>query len=334
MLRVTCCYFFLFFISTHLNAQNKTISGYTIHDFVDRGDSIKFYWYNPNQQNDLFVFLQGSSESPLSQAFYWFSDDKECCYSAILPKKVVKKIAEKYAVVFVSKPYIPTKINIDHFQFPKAHLERDYIDYQVSQTDRVIHHIFDKKLIEKSKKVLILGHSEGSDVSARVGSTNPHVTHLGMLSGDFYTPMFFDVIMAIRRKIQRKELTAQIGQIQIDSILQVMEKVVVNPKAKDKFWLGESYLWHENVMRGNLQYLLSTEKPIYVVTGTKDDNTVIESADILRMEFIKHQKTNLFFEPCYNCDHGLTEYDENDAPVKDHYYDYIFKFIRYTEQEH
>ena len=92
------------------------------------------------------------------------------------------RIPLNLAFVLISKKGIPSIVNSESFKASRTYYENESLDYRVWQGNTVINHIL-KKQIKQPKKVIVIGHSEGSDVVAKLGTINKKITHIGFWSG-------------------------------------------------------------------------------------------------------------------------------------------------------
>src|SRR5262245_37097695 len=85
------------------------------------------------------------------------------------------------------------------------------------------------------KRVLVVGHSEGGIVAARVAAEVPAVTHVAPLSCAGVSQLFSLAELARRRA------PAGRGDAAVQSVYDEWAKILAKPESIDDFWLGHPY---------------------------------------------------------------------------------------------
>ena len=217
-----------------------------------------------------------------------------------------------YRFVVVSKPSIPIiadSSNVDERKlyinnegvFPKGYLQTHYLSHYTNTLDKVINHVI-KNSEKDYKKVILFGHSQGARVVAKAANINKAVTHLVYLSGN--------PLGRIDESIRRKREAVLCGQLseqeahdEIQAIYEQWKAINKNKYSLEVTGKGDSnYTWF-SFLENTIDDLLNLTIPIFVGYGTKD--VTARYCDLLPLDFIKHQKTNLTHRPYLGYDHSF-----------------------------
>jgi hypothetical protein len=217
------------------------------------------------------------------------------------------------------------------FSVPKSYFENQTLEYRSNQADLVLKDLL-KKQGKPFDRIIVLGHSEGSDVVAKLGTINEKITHFGYWSGGGNT-QFMDFVTFIRKDVDKGDLTEEQAKAKIDSLFSSLRDIMANPDATDKFWEGDdnSYKRWSHFSEPPVDNLLQIEKPIYVAIGTKDQAVALESAYLIPIEFIRHRKDNLTFKVYPDLDHGFGKELEN-GEYEDHWNEVFEDFLSWVNK--
>jgi esterase/lipase len=320
---------FLFFLSvpTFLLAQTPQKQGLREYLIPDKGDTIRFYIYNPDSiaKSKLFLYLQGSGNLPMVNG----DDAEACCYNNY-PKKLMKAFPADYAFVYIQKVGLPYYTrNLKAYEPGNAFVKRNNVLDRAYVADKVVNYVL-KKIYPDAKTVAVLGHSEGSDVAAKLAAINKKVSHLCFASGNA-TPEFFNSILLLRRQMLQGELSAVEAQNKLEALYSGLDSVYKSPNSTDKYFNGDTYKWNYAINQPPIDNLLQLKIPIYLTIGSHDDKVPIEASDFIKAEFIRHQKTNLTYKVYTNSDHNYTEVSADNKKI-DHWNELFFDFLKFIEQ--
>lgn len=337
--------FLLSFFCANLFAQNKTfLNKYQHFQIVKNKDTINFHIYCKNglQNKDRFLlFIQGSGPEPLYQIIEKTdtintenSKKPKIEHSSIIYSSVpfeLKKIPAEYPLVVISKKAIPFEIRGTDTVISKLYYENETLNYRVWQANEVINYIT-KKLIKKPKKIIALGHSEGSDVVAKLGTVNKKITHIGFWSGGGNT-QFYDFAIFDRKDAISGKITDEQSKKNIDSLLNQMKDIFNNPNNLEKQWFGCSYKRWTGFSEPAIENLLKINIPIYVAHGVKDTAVPVESNLLIPIEFIRHKKNNLTYKLYSELDHSFTIPSKSEEENSVSKWNEVFEeFIKWCEK--
>lgn len=294
--------------------------------FVNK-DTINYHLYSKGTiegKNKILIFFHGSGPTPLfSEAIH--IDTLSIIENGETKKKIQKskimgssvpfdldKIPDEYLFVLISKKGVPF-ININEtFKPNKIFYENEGLDYRVWQGNKVINELT-KNGIKKPDKLVIIGHSEGSDVVAKLGHQNKKITHVGFWAGGANT-QYYDFALFIQKEVQNGKITQTQASKSLDSLFIEIKNIENDPTNTNKQWQGNSYRRWSKFAEPSLDNLLKINKPIFVAVGGKDEAVPIESSLLIPIEFIRHKKNNLTFKiyPEFNHSFAIAPKNEND----------------------
>ena len=123
------------------------------------------------------------------------------------------------------------------------------------------------------RRCLLVGHSEGAIVAARVAAQNPFVTHVASLAGAGPTQLY-DLLESARAQPDPDQAVAQ--------LLAKVAGIENDPDNPDKFFLGHPYRrWSSFWNSSTLEELLHSKARIFIAQGTADQNVSVTGFDML-----------------------------------------------------
>jgi len=160
-------------------------------------------------------------------------------------------------------------------------------------------------------RTLVVGHSEGSLVAARVAAELPGITHVASLAGGGPTQLF--------------DLAASLGQPRPDDqpgdaakrmqkVYDEWTKVQADPDSISRYWLGHPYRrWSSFLKHSVTAELMRTKAQIYLAHGTLDANVPVAAYDVLVAELRAHGRT-VTAERLEGADHSFRTKDAPQGP--------------------
>jgi predicted esterase len=318
--------------------QHKTI-------FI-KSDTIHYHIYSKGkieEKKNILIYFHGSGGSPLFMQIIKL-DTIKVVENGITKNKVEKSISlntsvpfdldripNDYVLVLISKKGVPFSIDKESYKPSQTFFKNESLDYRVWQGDKVINDLTNK-FIKKPKKVVMIGHSEGSDVVAKLGYTNKKITHIGYWAGGANT-QFYDFALFIQKEVQSGIITQTEANKSLDSLFADIKNIENNSNNSEKQWLGNPYRRWAKFAEPPIDNLLKIEKPLFVAVAGKDESVPIESSLLIPIEFIRHKKDNLTFKiyPDYN--HSFAKPPKSEKEEWSYEFMNVFEdFMKWVEQ--
>lgn len=299
--------------------QHKTI--------ITKSDTIYYHLYskgNIEEKSKLLLFFHGSGGNPLFLQTIKL-DTIPVVENGISKNKIQKsiylntsvpfnldRIPNDYVFVLISKKGVPFSDDRDTYQTNQIFYKNESLDYRVWQGEEVIRDLT-KKWVKKPSKIVIIGHSEGADVVAKLGQKNKEVTHIGYWAGGANT-QYYDFALMIQKDVQRGNLTQAEATASLERLFTDIKNIENDPLSVEKQWLGNTYRRWAHFTEPSLDNLLKINQPIFVAVAGKDESVPIESSLLIPIEFIRHKKENLTFKiyPDYNHSFAKPPKSENE----------------------
>lgn len=280
----------------HFKLQDRKLGIFEIHVTA-----------NPkNEKKPLLIYIDGSGNYPL---FYQTKSGSTSTTIAL----DIKKYANAYTIVFISKPGIPFKDKISYTEsgrsfYPENDTYREMysLDWRAGAASAAIDFLWKKTPVER-KRIVVMGYSEGAQVAPKVAVMNKKVTHVVCFVGNSQNQLY-DFLIEARLKVERNELKADEGQYIVDSLYRAYEKIYASPNSTNKKWYDETYLkWSSFTKVSPLENMLKLSIPILYVAGGRDNNQNIINMDYAKLEFLRQGKKNLDYKVYPNCNHYFQE---------------------------
>lgn len=280
-----------------------------------KSDTINYHIYSKGKiegKSKILIFFQGSGGNPLFMQSIK-TDTLKVVENGEPKNKIQKSIAlyssvpfdldrisDDYVFVLISKKGVPFSADKDSYKPSQIFYNNESLNYRVWQGDEVIKDLI-KKFIKTPKKVVIIGHSEGSDVVAKLGYKNKKITHIGYWAGGANT-QYYDFALFIQKDVQSGKITQIEANKSLDTLFTDIKNIEDDPNNSKKQWLGNSYRRWSQFTEPSIDNLLKIDKPLFVAVAGKDESVPVESSLLIPIEFIRHKKDNLTFKiyPDYN----------------------------------
>lgn len=259
-----------------------------------------------DSRKPLILFLEGSGNFPL---YYRYKDGRFGTGTTLN----FRQYSSEYHIALISKPGIPfldsirtTESGRRYYPTNSDFTEKYSLDWRAKSASLAIDHLI-KELAIDTSKIIVIGHSEGSQVAPAVAVENPKVTHVISMMGNSLNHLY-DFIINERMRVERGEIAATEAQTTVDSLFAEYEKIYTNPKSTTDYWYGETYYkWSSFTLISPLENMLKLDIPILYIAGGKDQNQTIINMDYARLEFLRKGKTNLTYKVYPNYDHFFQE---------------------------
>lgn len=294
------------------------IEEYQHKKIITELDTINYQIYSNGDlkdKNKILIYFQGSGGDPLFMQTIKI-DTLEVLENGMTKDKVeesivlcsfvpfdLDRIPNDYIFVIISKKGVPFSPYRETYKPNQAYFENESLNYRVWQGDEVINDLT-KYYIKNPNKVVILGHSEGADVVAKLGHTNKKITHVGFWAGGANT-QYYDFALFIQKDVQSGIITQMEAVKSLESLFDDIKNIESDPSSTEKQWLGNSYRRWAHFSEPSIDNLLKINNPLFVAVAGKDEAVPIESSLLIPIEFIRHKKTNLTFKIYPDYDHSF-----------------------------
>ena len=254
----------------------------------------------------LLVYLDGSGNFPL------YYKTKSGRTNSSVPLNI-PQYAKDYYVVVISKPGIPFQDSVRYSSSGRRYYpENDTftqlysLDWRAETASATIDYLI-KKLPIDTRKVIVMGYSEGAQVAPRVAVLNKKVTHVVCMVGNALNQLY-DFMLAARLQAEQQQISPAESQRIVDSLYTEYAKLYQSPKAVNQTWYGSTYLkWSSFSRTTPLENMLKLSIPILYIAGGRDNNQTILSMDYAKLEFLRQGKTNLTYRVYPDCNHYFQE---------------------------
>ncbi|GER60019.1 hypothetical protein ULMA_21270 [Patiriisocius marinus] len=333
----------LIFINESFSQKKYFENKFEHYSIIKNKDTINFHTYSNGEvasKKGVLLYIQGSGNDP----FYKIIRQVDTISNPKKGKPEIKKYLEvhktipfdlanfpkDYLLVTISKKDIPFEIFGNDFIAPNSFYINDTLDYRVWQASEVVNYLSDN-LLKKPTKIIAFGHSEGTEVVAKLGTINDRVSNIGYFAGGG-NAQYYDFILDVRKYVQRGEMTEEESIIEIEKIFTEVKDIYKHPKSLTKKWLGHPYRKWSSSVEPSIDNLLKITVPIYVAHGAKDTAVPIESAYLIPIEFIRKGKNNLTFKVYPNLDHSFSIMPESKNEIYEEKWDVVLKdFLEWCE---
>jgi pimeloyl-ACP methyl ester carboxylesterase len=288
--------------------------------FILENDSLGKIQINVNKtaidkKKPLLIFLEGSGNFPL------FYKSKNGRYGTGITLDYTKHSSD-YHIAIISKPGIPFVDTLSYSESGRAYypINSTYNKYYSlkwrAQSASITIDYLMRKLQIDSTQVVIIGHSEGSQVAPAVAVDNSKVTHVVSIMGNCLNQLY-DFIIQERINVEKGITTSKESQQIIDSLYYEYDKIYSSPNSIDSTWYGETYYkWSSFTLKTPIEYMLELDIPILYIGGGADQNQNIINMDFAKLEFMRKGKKNLTYKVFPDYDHFFQEHVKENGNLK------------------
>lgn len=320
----------LFLFQWSFSQNTPSYEHFKHSSILTKKDTINYYAYSPGEINNttgILLFIHGSGAFPM---FNVTKENQSTSLVSTIPLDL-DMLPKNYAFVVVSKKCVPFVMINHEYQPSKCFYENESLDYRVWQYDHVLNDMIKK--IKNPRNIITIGHSEGSDVVAKLGTINKKITHIGFWSGSGNS-QYNDFALIIRKEVNERKIDEGLASKKLDSLYEQLNDIEKHPNDIHKFWMNNTYKrWHE-FSEPAVENLLKISVPIFVAIGTKDEAVPVESSLIIKSEFIRKHKKNLTFKIYPNYDHGFETVPQNaNEESQDKWMDVFNEFMNWVEKK-
>jgi pimeloyl-ACP methyl ester carboxylesterase len=260
---------------------------YTTKDVLDR--TITFYVSVEPSENKkvrlpIVLFIQGSGCQPIFPR-------KGDGLSAGLPGLLLEQangvvrvlVVEKPGVNLLDQPKRPGSAEEASEEFLTEHTLPRWTEANVAalRTTWTLPNV-------EPNLTLVMGHSEGGLVAARISTKLPQVTHVASLACGGPTQLFS---LAELRALPRPDDVPGDAPKRRQAVYDEWARIQADPTSITRFWMGHPYRrWATFLPYSLTTELLRTKAKIYLAHGTNDKATPVTAFDVVRAELAVHKR--------------------------------------------
>ncbi len=238
----------------------------------------------------ILLYIQGSLPVPL--LIQYDNNGKPGVYHVFVFNPDM--FSDDYHLAIIAKPYVPLISRKDALtpqftvkdssgKYPRRFTDRNYLDYYVQRDIAVLKFLQTQSWVS-DKKLVIIGHSEGSTVAAKIASEFPKVTSL-IYSGGNPFGLIVSLIEARRAyETQQNHLAEQAFEYWKD---------IVKDSTGTDASQGDPYRTTFGFSIPPIEYLEKLKIPVLISYGSKDVSCPFD--DYFRVKMIRDHRENFTF---------------------------------------
>lgn len=340
MTKTTLLLLFLFPLIVFAQDLGK-IKGINARHFQlkSKKDSIDFLLINDEigKKKPVLLFCQGSHPFPLIVSY----DDGYKFFPALYAVNY-DQLARDFHLIIISMPKTPVDVNsksLNHSNmvvrdtaiqnsWTKAFLDANYSENYVNRAKEVITYLAKQKWVD-SKRISILGHSQGAKIAVGAAVGNRNVFKVGFFSGNPYGRLDQTFRVLRNSALTGKRPQADV-QSEIDRYYKVWEDVVNHPNDRIEKYDFSNRNWI-SFEKSIMPSLLKLDVPLYVAYGTEDPVAIM--CDMIPIEFTTAKKTNLTMKAYVGLEHNFIEVGQDRVIHDDkiHWQEVIDEFAKWLK---
>jgi predicted esterase len=240
-------------------------------------DSITCYLSVPegDAKLPLIIFIQGSGRHSL------FTKDTVLSYGVRGLRSIAKG---KARILLIEKPGVEFLEEDKSGQDPSNNEkfnQKFSLQSWSKEIEDVIKYIVKNESVD-TKKIMIMGHSEGGLVAAKVASDlGSLITHVTILAGEGPSQLY-SLYSFARSGEFFDDQSRKTASGRIDSLMSTWTDILKYPLATDRLFFGYTYLrWSSFLSTSVLEQLEKFKGKVFITQGTADKNVSPESAIFL-----------------------------------------------------
>jgi pimeloyl-ACP methyl ester carboxylesterase len=288
------------------NPDNLPFDRYVITDALGR--QITFYLSMTDRQPmplPLVVFIQGSGcHSLFRRSGDRVSGGYQNVLGMVAQGRARVLAVEKPGVKYLDAPRRPGTAEDATDEFLREHTLSRWVQAisAAIRTARGLQGV-------DATRILVMGHSEGAIVAARVAARDAGITHVASLSGGGPTQLF-DLVEVARAPRRPEESTAEREQ-RANQVLDEWARILADPESTTRSYQGHPYRrWSSFMQTSVLDALTHTDARVYLAHGTLDRTVPVAGVDVLRAELAARGR-DVTAERIEGADHSLCKPGES-----------------------
>lgn len=162
-------------------------------------------------------------------------------------------------------------------------------------------------------RTLVLGHSEGGIVAARVAAEEPRVTHVASLAGGGPTQLFSLAELARRGRLGDP---AKDAETRVRQVYEGWAQIRADPDSVTRFLWGHPHRrWSSFLKSSVTEELLRSQARVYLAQGTEDASSPLAAFDVLYAELLTRGR-DVTGERIEGADHGFRPKGASGPPAE------------------
>ena len=296
----------LWLIAAPLTAQSQPgvddFDHHTVHDGLH--GKIEWHLDNANAEaaGPLVVWLPGSGAMPYFQTY---SDGSR---GFAVPTELLAYRGEGHFLL-IDKPGIPFSAELEFDEERQRPVELDNPEYRAGLTkDNLIARAAiairkaREELGERAAGLIIIGGSEGAQYA--FGLAREVQADRVIAWGGIALPQYYDLVLDLRLKAERGELSRSDAQAQIEQLYASIRKIEKNPMDTSERFYAEAYRrWSSFGPYSAIDDMLALDIPLLLIQGGADTNAPVINTDYAAIAFLANGKTNLDYWVYPDLDH-------------------------------
>jgi dienelactone hydrolase len=215
-------------------------------------------------------------------------------------------VVEKPGVKFLDAPARPGSAEGASEEFLKEHTFERWSEANIA----ALRAAWTLPGVDRSR-TLVVGHSEGGIIAARIAAEVREVTHVASLAGGGPSQLFD---LAESRSQPAPDGKPGDANLRRQQVLDEYSAILKDPESITKFWLGHPYRrWSTFLRRSVTEELNRSKARVYLAHGTGDQSTTVKVQDVLVAELLARGR-DVTVERIEGADHGFQTADMPPGP--------------------
>jgi predicted esterase len=238
---------------------------------------VRYIISRPAHKSPLVLYIQGSGCIP---PFIGLGTPNR---SSTIFSWVPLSQTGRYAVMVVDKPYQPDGIPDAQpgsaLGCPKVFNDHFSYDHWLAALVQAVRHAVALPYVD-TKRVLVIGISEGATMAAGLARALPEVTDVALVGGSGPTQLF-----DFAANIHRANATDADKSRALQELDATVNDIAAHPASTGKFAWGHTYLrWSSFFAQSSSDNLSHAKARVYLASGMQDNNVPILSTEVMYAE--------------------------------------------------